>query len=58
MSWEAFEKHKKEQPDKVVRCGFCGKSINLRGDYGHYTQDYRGRYKCEQCYYNPGHQYK
>jgi len=55
---EAFDKHKKKQPDKNVRCGFCGKNINLRRDYGHYEKTWEGPYKCEQCYYYPGWQYK
>jgi len=58
MSWEMFDKHKKEQPDKNVRCSYCGKNINLRNDYGHYDQKYDGRWQCEECFYNPGWQYK
>ena len=58
MSFEAQERSRAKQPDKNVRCGFCGKRINLKKDYGHYMQHHSGRYKCEKCYYDPGHQYK
>lgn len=46
-------------PD-IVHCGFCGRVIHLKKDKNHYLEpgfnDHR--YKCEQCYYHPGHQYK
>ena len=50
-AWEAFKKHREEQPDKAVRCSFCGRSIHLRRDYGHYYKKYDGKHKCEECYY-------
>jgi len=49
--WEAFKKHKEEQPDETVRCSFCGKSIHLQRSYGYYLVTWDGKYKCEKCYY-------
>jgi len=57
MSREAIKRNQAKQPDKKVRCGFCGRGINLRRDYGHYDKKWDGRYMCEECYYHPGHQY-
>jgi len=52
MSWELFYKNKNKQPEKNVKCAFCGKNINLKNNYGHYTTTWDNRYKCEKCYYN------
>uniref|UniRef100_A0A6M3LS37 Uncharacterized protein n=1 Tax=viral metagenome TaxID=1070528 RepID=A0A6M3LS37_9ZZZZ len=57
MSFVTFTENKKKQPDKIVKCGFCGAGINLRRDYGHYIKNWDGRYKCEDCHYRPGYQY-
>jgi len=48
---EAFDKHKKKQPDKNVICSSCGKNINLQHNYGYYFTTWDKKYQCEDCYY-------
>jgi len=56
---EAERRNKAKQPDKTVHCSYCGRRINLRHGYGHYDHTkWNNKYKCEDCYYHPGHQYR